>query len=88
MSRPFQLHDRWPGAASHVSDDREAWQLSEAPLSVGRVTISKLMVERWEPLSFKATKGFSDRLSRARLRAGGPEFRAALSEHLEAMALS
>lgn len=87
-SRAFDAHGRWPTSASSVADDRQAWQLSEAPLAVPRVTISKLMGERWEPLSFKATKGFHGRLSRARLRAGGPEFRLALSQHLEVMALA
>ncbi|QWZ09232.1 DNA (cytosine-5-)-methyltransferase [Nocardioides panacis] len=84
--RPLASFEKWPGAAASVHGCRDGWALSERPLSVRRSSLSRVLeVHGVEPLSRNATKGFADRLSRSRLRAGGKPFHDALSEHVSAM---
>ncbi|MEP9415804.1 DNA (cytosine-5-)-methyltransferase [Gordonia sp. VNQ95] len=85
VARPLDAVGRWPCAASSVNGERQAWEVTEAPLAVDRMSISELVKKRWEPLSAKATQGFYKRFTNSRLRAGGEEFKSALSDHIEAM---
>lgn len=75
----------WPRAACHV--DGKTWDIgvSEWPRSPvsDYIHLSDLLTEHGhQPLSYRATKGFRDRLRRSNLRYG-PEFMAALDEHVE-----
>lgn len=85
---PFVVHKGWPSAASCVAGHREQWRASESPIETPRVTIRGLMRGSYEPLSYRATAGFHQRLTKTRLRAGGDDFRTALASHARVMASS
>lgn len=82
---PYRSGSPWPRAACHV--DGKTWDVgvSEWPRSpVGDyVHLADVLGEYGcEPLSYRATKGFRDRLRRSTLRYD-PEFMTALDEHVE-----
>jgi DNA (cytosine-5)-methyltransferase 1 len=75
----------WAAAACHVGGETwdvpvSAWPRS--PESDYTHLADVLAVHGQEPLSYRATKGFRDRLRRSSLRYS-PEFMAALDEHVE-----
>lgn len=82
----FRENTRWPTAAACVEGKREEWQLSERPLQRRRQDLVSLLNTYGSgPLSFTATSGFAARLAASRLKGGGDEFRAALTQHLAAV---
>jgi DNA (cytosine-5)-methyltransferase 1 len=79
----FSRGRRWPGAASSVAGLREAWSLTERPLSIRpRHSLAALLAQHGsEPLSLAATRGFTKRLSASSLRRR-QDFVAALEAHI------
>ena len=77
---------RWPSAASSVGGAREAWALSERPIAVqARQSLAVVLdVHGSEPLTLKATSGFTRRLKASRLSTV-PGFISALDAHISAM---
>ena len=77
---------RWPSAASSVGGAREAWALSERPIAVqARQSLAVVLdVHGSEPLTLKATSGFTRRLKASRLSTM-PGFISALDAHMSAM---
>ena len=74
-------------AASSVAGEREAWELSERPLAARPRMSLAAVLETYDadPLSLKATMGFTKRLKASRLRRD-ERFVAALDTHIAAMA--
>lgn len=83
---PLAPGQRWPSAASSVGGSREAWGLSERPLSVRRRMSLAMLLSRYasEPLSLGATAGFTKRLKASPLRRDG-RFVNALDAHIAAL---
>jgi len=77
---------RWPSAASAVGGQREAWQVSERPLSVRPSMSLAAVLRKYSaiPLSLGATRGFTTRLKASTL-SRDDRFVAALDEHIAAM---
>jgi DNA (cytosine-5)-methyltransferase 1 len=84
--RELSTGAKWPAAASSIARHREVWTLSERPRSLRprQGLASLLVLHGSEPLTLKATTGFTRRLKASRLRSR-PEFMAALDAHIEAM---
>lgn len=83
------LASSWPGAAANIRGEREEWHLSERPLAAAPgLTLDRLLrTNGADPLSHKATAGFTKRLKASRLRSV-PGFVEALDAHIEAVASS
>lgn len=82
--RPLTDLKRWPSAASRVGGPREAWALSERPLTVAprRSLLTLLEGERGHhQLSLGAARGFSNRLRASSLNRDS-EFEQALTDHV------
>ncbi|WP_328519610.1 DNA cytosine methyltransferase [Kribbella sp. NBC_00359] len=85
-TKPLADVKRWPAAAAGIVGRREAWFLSEVPLRKRRQRLTDVLrINGMHPLSRTATAGFAKRLSASKLRAGGDEFRSALSDHVAEM---
>jgi DNA (cytosine-5)-methyltransferase 1 len=74
----------WPRAAAHV--DGKTWDVAvsewpRSPAGDNRHLVTVLDRYGSEPLSYRATRGFRDRLKRSNLRHTA-EFMAALDEHV------
>ena len=78
---------RWPAAAANVGGTIEAWALGESPLHIRpRLTLGRTLdAHGSEPLSRRATVGFSSRLERSSLRYN-PDFMLALKSHAAVLA--
>lgn len=81
--RPLVSGAKWPRAASSMDGVREAWDLSERPIVVRqRTSLDELLeLHGAEPLTYKATAGFTKRLKASRLRTK-PGFISALDAHI------
>lgn len=79
--------ERWPGAAASIRGHREAWTLSERPLSISRRPSLSALLDQYGgvPLSYGASNGFYTRLESSTLRVRD-DFRAALKAHVELVA--
>jgi DNA (cytosine-5)-methyltransferase 1 len=78
--------DPWPGAARGGNGKRWRALVSEFPRQPGALEqqdLKRILADNGcDPLSYRATKGFRDRLIRSRLNYL-PEFERALNEHIE-----
>lgn len=83
----LSLSGRWPSAAASASGEREAWELSEHPLSIRPRQSLSMILEQYgsDPLTWKATAGFTKRLKASSL-ARNSEFVLALDAHIAVMA--
>lgn len=79
--------ERWPTAAAWTGGSREAWALSERPLSISRGASLAALLDHYGgvPLSYGASNGFYTRLQASTLRVRD-DFRAALKAHVELVA--
>lgn len=80
--RPLIEDARWPRAASGSSEKRWTIDISEWPVKPSGKHLSTILQDTGTtPLSYRATKGFRDRLLRSSLR-WRPEFMSALDAHV------
>lgn len=81
--RPLVVGSRWPGAASCVGGQFEAWELSERPLVTPHSQTLEGVLDQYGavPLSLTATAGFTRRLEASTLRRR-PDFNEALRAHV------
>lgn len=81
--RSLIVGSRWPGAASCVGGQCEAWDLSERPLVKASPHTLEGVLDRYGavPLSLTATAGFTRRLEASKLRRRS-DFNAALHAHV------
>lgn len=81
---PLLAGGRWPAAASHWKGKTWAVTVTEWPTEPQQPRQHLATVLKhygWEPLSYRATKGFRDRLARSSLKYQ-PQFMADLSSHV------